>query len=380
MPTPVLPPGRPHAGRALSPICDPARGYERWSERASVPLLRELLRRHAELPSYGPPRFTGTRSERNELWKEYRNYIYQALSYFDAATNVSDRSACLLYYYAALNFAKAELLDTHASQIMNQSIGHGLSYNTTKAKQLGSDFVKVNASGGVFSLLYQRRVGRAIQSGQRLPILRLLPNIPEVSTQLADSGIHHTLTCAVFQMIASDGPSLWPILLTYQDVDTSGKTGQLFYRNFRQVQPHQGWHDHFGLSKRLTYGARLFESVDVVPCTARTPIEKAVEITWKLREILSEPVNAYVDGYITPSIYRSQMLPMPSSLARYAVMFYASSLVRYRPSLFDRQTYPQNAYLFDAIARECALPMLVDALNALEGKTQLFYSGDFFRV
>jgi hypothetical protein len=71
---------------------------------------------------------------------------------------------------------------------------------------------------------------------------------------------------------------------------------------------------------------------------------------------------------------------MPASLARYTIIFYASSLVRYRPSLFDAQSSPQNAYLFEAIARECALPLLVDSLAGLEGKPQLFYPDDALRV
>jgi hypothetical protein len=65
---------------------------------------------------------------------------------------------------------------------------------------------------------------------------------------------------------------------------------------------------------------------------------------------------------------------MPASLARYALMFYASSLVRYRPAMFDAQLFPEQAYLFDAIARECVLPILVDTLSMFEGKPQLFNS------
>jgi hypothetical protein len=379
MATPTLPTGRMYSNWSLGPIYDPARGSATWTERASVPLLRELLRRHAELPSYGIQRFTGTRAQKNELWKEYRNYVYQALSYFDAATNVSDRSACLLYYYAALNFAKAELLNTSASQIIHQRIHHGLSYDPTKARKLDNDYIKVS-SGGIFGLLYQRKVNRPIQGGQRLPIQRLLSNIPEIATQLLDSGVARPLVYPVFHMIATDGTESWPILLTQNDVDPGGRTGRLFYQVFRQVQLHPNWRDHFGMSRRLG-GARIFESVETVANSAHaSPITRALEITWKLRDIISEPAHAYVDGWITPSIYRSKMLPMPASLARYTVIFYASSLVRYRPSLFDSQTCPQNSYLFDAIARECALPMLVDVLNALEGKSQFFYSEDAFRV
>jgi hypothetical protein len=36
--------------------------------------------------------------------------------------------------------------------------------------------------------------------------------------------------------------------------------------------------------------------------------------------------------------------------------------------MFDSQLYPEHAFLFDAIARECALPSLIDTLCALENK------------
>lgn len=71
---------------------------------------------------------------------------------------------------------------------------------------------------------------------------------------------------------------------------------------------------------------------------------------------------------------------MPPSMARYAVTYYASSLVRYKPSVFDFQLFPEQALLFDAIAIECALPMLKDTFSALEGKVHLFADATTLRV
>lgn len=48
--------------------------------------------------------------------------------------------------------------------------------------------------------------------------------------------------------------------------------------------------------------------------------------------------------------------------------------------MFDPQSCPQNSYLFDAVARECALPLLIDALCGLEGKAQTFVSKDGLRL
>jgi hypothetical protein len=374
--------GRQYLNWVLAPIVDPTIETQVWGERPTIPLVRELLQRHAELPFYGARRFSGTRAQRNALWREYRNYVHQALSYFDAAVNVPDRSACLLLYYSLLNFAKAELLDTHTWQIMGQRISHGLSYNPTWAKKLTGDVVTVQ-SGGVFPLLYEKRAGRTIGTGQALKVQRLLANIPEVATQLMDSEIGSTAVYPIFHMIAFNASHSWSVLLNFTDIAHNDSTGKLFYKVFRQIRSsHPNWRDHFGMSRRSVGPVKIYESLEAVtnPGPGQFDPKGAATISWRLKDIVSAPLHTSADALITPSIYKSRMLPMPASLARYATIFYASSLVRYRPSLFDAQSCPQNAYLFDAIARECALPLLVDSLAALEGKPQLFYPDDALRL
>src|SRR5258708_4682585 len=125
--TSPLPAGRAYQRGVSIPVTDPNNGAYRWGERASIPFVRELIRRHIALPDYAKARFQGSRAQQAMYWREYRNYINQAISYFDAAVTVADRSACLLYYYALMNFAKAELLDSHSSQVFRKRIHHGLS-------------------------------------------------------------------------------------------------------------------------------------------------------------------------------------------------------------------------------------------------------------
>jgi hypothetical protein len=40
--------------------------------------------------------------------------------------------------------------------------------------------------------------------------------------------------------------------------------------------------------------------------------------------------------------------------------------------MFDTQVFPDQAYLFDALARECAAPMLIDTLAALTDMDLVF--------
>jgi YaaC-like Protein len=380
----TFPARRPQIGSVLKPITNPTKGYNSWSDQPSIPLIRELLRRHADLPSYGMSRFQGPRAQKLSLWREYRNYVLQALSYFDAAANIAGRSACLPLYYAMLNFAKAELLVSDPSKIVGQQIGHGLSFSPIKAKKVATDALLVK--NGVFRLFYERRTGHKLALNQRLPIGRLLKNIPEIGTQLRDVQFDSTVLVSLFYSIALDADSSWPVLLTLQEINPSDRTGKIFHKVFERVQLDArsvSWRNEFGISRRVpAYTPAMYQSANVAANTGNgiVNVQGADAITWRIRDILSLSFGGAADGFLTPSLYESKLLPMPASLARYAVVYYASSLVRYRPSIFDSLATPENAYLFDAIARECAVPALLDALSGLEGQLQFFYGDDFVRA
>lgn len=364
------------------PPVDPGTGYQIWSESASFPLLLENLRRHAEIAAVGRARFPGTLAQKNSSWREYRNFLRQGLSNYEAALGVPNRSACLLYYYAMLNFAKAELLSSHAAKISGQFVGHGLSFSPKQAQTVSGDSLVVKE--GVFRWLYEQRTGTTLPVGMRIPVKRLLVQIPEIGTQVADAGMGDTQVLQAQHMVAADHSQSWPLILLLGGtrIDASSVTGKLFFRHFRETQIMSEWRDHFGISRRLMTTMALYESRLTAPSDppGTLDISGAHKLTMQIRGILSMRINETADVTISPSLYKTKMIPMPSSLARYAIAYYASSLVRYKPSVFDSQIHPEQAYMFDAVARECALPMLIDTLTGLEGKEQYFFAGDSFRV
>ena len=154
---------KPFSGWMLLPPCDPARGFRGWPESASLNLLLETLKTQAEISSVGRKRFPPPLASQNRLWQHYRNYLRPGLSNFEAALTVPNRSACLLQYYAMLNFVKAELLDQHASIIVDRVVRHGLSFNPTSAKSVAGDFLTVQ--DGIFPMLYERRTGHTLAVG-----------------------------------------------------------------------------------------------------------------------------------------------------------------------------------------------------------------------
>jgi hypothetical protein len=141
------------------------------------------------------------------------------------------------------------------------------------------------------------------------------------------------------------------------------------------------WKKLFGLNDRVGSAPYMFESNRSAPNGAFPLNEHGAQtITWEISNILSRTTHESFDAWVTPSLYSRDFIPMPASLARYALMYYASSLVRYRPSMLDPQLFPEQSYLFDAIARECAIPMLIDTLSELEGQDQIFIAPGAYRL
>jgi YaaC-like Protein len=145
------------------------------------PLTRELLwfelRSIQENPDVGLSMVKGTLPERRQRWSVLRSFIRQARANDDAAQFMHGSAAALLHYYTALNLAKAALLIADPTQVVGERMGHGLSYNPTKSASVKSDFVTVQ--GGVFPKLYKLQTGRPLPTGARLPVGRLLNQLPE---------------------------------------------------------------------------------------------------------------------------------------------------------------------------------------------------------
>jgi hypothetical protein len=301
----------------------------------------------------------------------------QAISNFRAALEVPNRSACLLYYYAMLNFAKAELLDSNYPTITGR-LYHGLSFDPTKAKTVAGDSLKVH--DGAFKLLYEKRTGRILPAGTVLPVKRLLANIPEIAQQVQDANLGATRAGGVIHMIATNGNECWPVLAIFGiDIDLVGDaTKNVLEAFFEPVDNQEStWsflRERFGMSRRSQRTALIYQSRQTVASSVPGVFNfiDAMEITWKVKDILGLRTTEQYDAFLSPSLYKQRMLVMPPSLCRYAITFYASSLVRYRPSMFDSERYSEQAYMFDAIARECAQPMLIDTLTGLEGRDQHF--------
>lgn len=71
---------------------------------------------------------------------------------------------------------------------------------------------------------------------------------------------------------------------------------------------------------------------------------------------------------------------MPATLARYAVMFYVSSLVRYWPSNLDPRVRSEQAWLLDAFTNQAAVPIIRSLFNWVSETEVVFMAPATMRI
>jgi hypothetical protein len=170
--------------------------------------------------------------------------------------------------------------------------------------------------------------------------------------------------------------------------DITSRRIRASYVLVKPPSPHRGtWRDTFALSKRhLTSGFYFFQSKWTVPRLAAPNLGQidAIQVSQlanqRLTPYVQEASEETSDGAIAGSIFKSKLLAMPSSLARYAILFYLSSLVRYDPASVDYRVSPDQAWLADAICDQSRIWILRDALSGITGNSQVFNSQSSYRT
>lgn len=355
--------------------------WEPMSDKLAWLRLRELT----DVPSRGLQLFTGSRPTRNSLYNEFRNYIRQAQSYWNAGQKTSGSASTLLYYYGLLNLAKAELLQTNPESVLGKSIHHGLSAKMTTSASIRSDALGVVA-GGVFPLLYRKRTGQDLAAGSKLPVLNLMSLVPEVSHEMSHFGAKRPPSQNGYHSFALDSTHAWSMvgLVGYTDSFKAEPAYKNLLRGYDQVTlAGMNWRDLFALSSRITgRGIAVFQSKQKFSTVSGGEVVPDMAASFKvlgslMGQHLSPPLGAAAEFVLTHSLRKSSPLVLPLSLARYACTFYASSLVRYRPSSLDPVRQGEQAWLMDSFATEVPSNLLADAVAGITGIPSYFESTQF---
>lgn len=356
------------------------------TEEVSAAFAWRILRAYRDVPERGRELFTGTLGQRNKAWREFRSYVRQAETYFSAGQGISGPSAALPYYYAALNLAKAELMVRAPGSIVpGGRIGHGLTTTWGKSSRISGD--RLNIRDGVFPLLYRERVGTSPQR-EPMSIIILLRNVPEIGYELEMMG-EHAGTTSVLHAVVWTQDLAWGMLAIPNGAPLFSSTAcrKVVTDSFREVNAPTDYQQLFALSPRFRAPRfRYFESRFSVPLVGnaveRSHRRREVQTeTWsRLRKLADDSRGGWGDLLLGTSLYKTRLMPMPPSVARYAVMFYASEVVRYRPARFDPVENASAAWLLEAFTPQGAIASLVSSLCAIDRRLYQFTSPSAFRA
>ena len=296
-----------------------------------------------------------------EIFKYFQAFVRQAKSYYGSAKALHYRSSSLLYYYSFLNLVKAYLLLRDPQRIMGRttrSVTHGLSY---KPSTTNTDFQLevIRVCEGIFPMFYEAQTSNVISTARTstLNITSLLSYPYDISYpyQLVGYGAHKILASLAVGVIDQTQKQSWTIigipshtslndflnlhvnfLNTYQEVETNKNQLALI----------------FGIGvPELSY-FRFFQDITTIPMLAIVPIYDLIEkIINTLNPYFS--VHYFDDNKDFDLVLPYQdttnpaPIPMNEALSIYAVMFYLSSLVRYRPNYLESLLNHKPAWLIE---------------------------------
>ena len=82
----------------------------------------------------------------------------------------------------------------------------------------------------------------------------------------------------------------------------------------------------------------------------------------------------YGKAHAAPSRLKTKFDALPPDLARYAAIFYLSSLVRYKPSRLDDSGRSEARWILESFSAEAGLHLLSAALKGITGTLHTFLS------
>jgi hypothetical protein len=252
------------------------------------------------------------------------------------------------------------------ADIFEKTIHHGLIYRPSKLG-IKSDFVKSGA--GVFPLLYKARTGLTIPKNEKLPILKLLANTTDIGHELPSADLGRIQTTPIEHLIVSDYERQSWSLIMFPEPDPAilrcPSSRRFLGDHFEQISENDidSLRSMFITRAAAAGGALQAKRIYQPPVD---PVAVLSELEEMVRPIQGH--RTYVHDEWAPSLWRAKWLPMPPDLARYAAMFYCSSVVRYRPSFVHDDPTGEAAWILSTFVMEARLLLLRSAVQGITGE------------
>jgi hypothetical protein len=195
-----------------------------------------------------------------------------------------------------------------------------------------------------------------------------------LSTELQDVLGLASLAFPIYYAVATDTNSMWPLMLAElpkgYPSDHVVEFESSVTAEFEEVALDGHWKELFAISERALTNPhpRLFQGRKVHP--EGTIID---DIAWRpvatFKHHLDSPIEDRAEAYFWPAC---NGLPMTPAVARYVVMFYLSSVVRYKPSILSRNLYPDYAWLLESFVNLAPINLITSASDGIRGKWNIY--------
>jgi hypothetical protein len=329
--------------------------HELWSTLEYYSEVEEVGLNLIQTKGLQPP------SDHQKIFNCFRAFVRQAKSYYSSAKTLHYRSSSLLYYYSFLNLAKAYLLLLQSQRIMDQKVYHGLIYDTP-ITNTDFQFEIIGVRQGAFPMFYAAQTSNGISTSTNstLNIVKLLSYPTEISTQyqLAGYGIINILSSLAVAAVDRPNKHSWIIL----GIPAAANLNDFlslhvnFLNTYQEVQINK---DQlalvFGLSVPELYFFRFFQQITTTPIIGSGSFIDPVAYQQKIFNDLSPYISShYFDDnkdfdLVLPytDTANPTQIPITEVLAIYAIMFYLSNLVRYRPDYLEALLNTKPAWLIE---------------------------------
>lgn len=303
-------------------------------------------------------------AQRKKIYHHFQANIRQAKSFYYAAKTLPSRSSSLPYFYCFENLARAALAVYKPLASSFKKEQHGLTCEAGKNINFQHETV-VTKKNGVFPKFYNWYFGAQIKP-QSLNVTNLMSYCTDISYQCNLASIGTPKILYLYSAILSDDQrkTTWALLgipkvlliLKYP------KSFKNFLSGFEEINlPWKDCERIFDVGAPEQNALKFFQSTQETPWIGNLPNDIAVRM-----QILKVFENSFQTNYFDnkfdfivslPYTQRNQ-LRMDEIVAIYLIMFYLSTLVRYKPQYLEKLLSKKEAWLIDSFVRSCTVTFL----------------------
>lgn len=328
--------------------------------------LWAILEYYSEIESVGLEFLRGqgilNATERKAVFNKFQAYVRQAKSFYQSAKLVPSRSSPLLYYFCFHNLAKASLVVNKRAF----SAYHGLKYPGAKSGNSNFSSERLGVDGGVFKELYKWYFD-TLEVPRNFNIRPLFTYCTDISYQCQLAGLNDERYSFGLHCVAVDKNSrkAWSIvaltatnlLLKYPSKLRS------FLRSYEKIDlPQANYRDIFDLNAWQAGKYTFFQSIELDDWTkagSGIPLGQVnLKINSSLKDFLVTNRYSKTDLLLALPIRKNNQKPMDETMSIYILMFYLSSLVRYKPQYFEFLLSSKEAWIIENFVRSCPTTFL----------------------